>query len=172
MSSSAEDPTADIAARLAVQRAIQRFCCANHRWHGIYAADIALNPTDVQALSQIANAGQISPGALSERLVLTPGGTNGVLRRLQAARLITRDTSPADRRDVTVTVTGAGMEVVTGLAQRPLGNLPATMTPPSCDRLVAALNTLTTLLEDEATRLRSSRPSEPEHDKIHIPAWG
>ncbi|HEY6758201.1 MAG TPA: MarR family winged helix-turn-helix transcriptional regulator [Baekduia sp.] len=72
------------------------------------AAHDSLTPNDVLALAHLRAAGELGPGALARRLLLTEGGTAGVVRRLRAAGLVEREVDPSDRRDVRLRLTAAG----------------------------------------------------------------
>ncbi|MEO3746927.1 MarR family winged helix-turn-helix transcriptional regulator [Plantactinospora sp. B5E13] len=54
---------------------------------------------------------RLRPSVLTQRLVLTSGGTSNVLRRLAAADLIERDPDPADARSSWVRLSASGVRM-------------------------------------------------------------
>jgi DNA-binding MarR family transcriptional regulator len=166
------DPIALIETRLELERAIQRLSCATTRWLRTFAEGETVNATDLSALTQLAIAGTaLSPGELSRRLVLTPGGTNGVVRRLIAVRLITRRVSSSDKRDVELVITRAGIDIVARLSHIPLGDLLRDSTPQELARTVGLLDQLSDLLTGEAGRIDEARTTTPVA-KPRMPQWG
>src|SRR3954467_15288373 len=89
--------------------ALDRLVAAAQRQRAAAAATRQdVNATDLLALDIVRRARRISPGALAREMHLTPGGTNGVIRRVLTAKLLTRRVSPADRRDVGLEITRRG----------------------------------------------------------------
>ncbi|WP_051221462.1 MarR family transcriptional regulator [Conexibacter woesei] len=103
MASAAE--IADALDRLVAAAARQRAAAAATR------RDV--NATDLLALDIVRRAGRIAPGQLAREMQLTAGGTNGVIRRIVAAQLITRNVNASDRRDVGLEITRRGETLMT-----------------------------------------------------------
>jgi DNA-binding MarR family transcriptional regulator len=103
-----------VATRADIAAALDRLAVAAHRQRAAAAATLPdLNATDLLALTIIHRAGSITPGALARDMHLTPGGTNGVMRRVMAAEMVDRTTSPTDGEDVRLTVTERGESLMT-----------------------------------------------------------
>jgi DNA-binding MarR family transcriptional regulator len=93
---------------------LDRLVAAGHRQRAAAAATRRdVNATDLLALDIIRRRRRISPGGLAREMHLTAGGTNGVIRRVVAASLITRKVSPNDRRDVRLEITRRGEALMT-----------------------------------------------------------
>jgi DNA-binding MarR family transcriptional regulator len=63
---------------------------------------LGLNRTDAQCMDIITRAGPVTPGALAQRIGLTPGAVTTILDRLEASGWIRRRHDPNDRRRVLV----------------------------------------------------------------------
>lgn len=80
----------------------------------VFAAHGLTGP-DFDVLATLRRTGQpyrLTPGALSDTLLLTSGGMTGRLDRLEARGLVLREASTDDRRTRLVTLTEAGTAVV------------------------------------------------------------
>jgi DNA-binding MarR family transcriptional regulator len=65
---------------------------------------------DILAVLRAAGAPyRLRPSVLTQRLVLTSGGTSNVLRRLAAADLVERDPDPSDARSSWVRLSAHGV---------------------------------------------------------------
>jgi DNA-binding MarR family transcriptional regulator len=65
-----------------------------------------INNRDLEVLSALQRSGRaLSPSALAEVLMITPGGMTSLLDRLERARLVRRSRHPHDRRAVLVSLT-------------------------------------------------------------------
>jgi DNA-binding MarR family transcriptional regulator len=103
-----------VATHTDIAAALDRLAVAAHRQRAAAAATLTdLNATDLLALTIIHRAGSITPGALARAMHVTPGGTSGVIRRVIAAEMIGRTTSPTDGQDVRLTVTEQGESLMT-----------------------------------------------------------
>jgi DNA-binding MarR family transcriptional regulator len=77
--------------------------------HGRAAAALAgLNPTDWECLDVLDWVGPITAGDLARRVGITSGAVTGVVDRLTALGLVTREADPADRRRVIVRLAADG----------------------------------------------------------------
>jgi DNA-binding MarR family transcriptional regulator len=89
--------------------ALDRLVAAAHRQRAAAAATRRdVNATDLLALDVVRRHRRIAPGRLAREMQLTAGGTNGVIRRILRAKLITRTVSAEDRRDVGLMITRRG----------------------------------------------------------------
>jgi DNA-binding MarR family transcriptional regulator len=94
--------------------ALDRLVAAAQRQRAAAAATRRdVNATDLLALDIVRRAGRIAPGRLAREMQLTAGGTNGVIRRIVAAQLITRNVNVNDRRDVGLEITRRGETLMT-----------------------------------------------------------
>jgi DNA-binding MarR family transcriptional regulator len=94
--------------------ALDRLIAAAHRQRAAAAATRRdVNATDLLALDLIRRNQRTAPGRLAREMQLTAGGTNGVIRRVLKARLITRKVSSRDRRDVGLEITRRGETLMT-----------------------------------------------------------
>jgi len=66
------------------------------------ADHLGMNPTDLECLDILAQAGPVTAGRLAELTGLTTGAITGVLNRLERAGYLARAQDPADRRRVVV----------------------------------------------------------------------
>jgi DNA-binding MarR family transcriptional regulator len=73
------------------------------------AAHYGLGVTHMKALSILLREGPQSAGALVERLHVTSGAVTGVVDRLVAAGVATREADPADRRRIRVAADPGGL---------------------------------------------------------------
>lgn len=64
------------------------------------AEQSGMNLTDVQCLAALTATGPLTAGQLAEVLGLTTGAITGVVKRLEQAKYVLRDTDPADGRRV------------------------------------------------------------------------
>jgi DNA-binding MarR family transcriptional regulator len=76
-------------------------------------------PVDRYALVLVAHRGQVRPAQLASELMLTPAGTSSLLERLEARRLIVREsgTVVGDGRGVLVRLTPTGSEAVAAVVR-------------------------------------------------------
>jgi DNA-binding MarR family transcriptional regulator len=94
--------------------ALDRLIAAAHRQRAAAAGTRQdVNATDLLALDVVRRHRRISPGRLAREMQLTPGGTNGVIRRVVRAKLITRKVAARDRRDVGLEITRRGETLMT-----------------------------------------------------------
>ncbi|HEX5234950.1 MAG TPA: MarR family transcriptional regulator [Silvibacterium sp.] len=66
------------------------------------AAQLGMNPTDMQCIHLLDLMGPLTPGKLAESTGLTTGGVTVVLDRLEKAGLTRRERNPQDRRSVVI----------------------------------------------------------------------
>lgn len=75
-------------------------------------SDAALTPTQWAALVKLASLGEATQNALGRLTAMDPATTQGVVRRLIARGLVSREADPADRRTLKLSVTEAGRHAV------------------------------------------------------------
>lgn len=78
-------------------------------------ADRGLQPWEFDVLATLRRSGPLTPGGLVESSMVTSGAMTNRLDRLAARDLVTRETDPANRRSVVVSLTDRGRELVDGL---------------------------------------------------------
>jgi DNA-binding MarR family transcriptional regulator len=94
--------------------ALDRLVAAAQRQRAAAAATRAdLNATDLLAVDVVRRHDGISPGALAREMHLTPGGANGVIRRVIKAKMVTRRVSSRDRRDVGLHISRRAITLMT-----------------------------------------------------------
>ncbi|MEE6260633.1 MarR family winged helix-turn-helix transcriptional regulator [Plantactinospora sonchi] len=77
-------------------------------------ARLGLTKAEYDILAVLRASGQpyrLRPSVLTQRLVLTSGGTSNVLRRLAAADLVERDPDPSDARSSWVRLSASGVRM-------------------------------------------------------------
>ena len=83
------------------------------------AADCGLTPQQHQALLAIRGAppGAATVGHVAERLILKPHSATGLVDRLEALGLVTREASPRDRRQALLVLTPRAHDLLTRLGR-------------------------------------------------------
>jgi DNA-binding MarR family transcriptional regulator len=126
---------------------------------------IGLNPTDLQCLNLLHEAGPLTAGRLAELSGLTTGAITGVVDRLERAGYARRAPDPGDRRRVIV-------EPLMEQAAREIGPLYAALARATGElsarysdaELAAILDFITRahpLNREETARLRAATPPKP-----------
>jgi DNA-binding MarR family transcriptional regulator len=114
---------------------------ASKRMH----AELGVTGPQRLVLRLVGHHGRISPGDLAEVLHVHPSSLTGVLRRLEHAELIRRESDPFDRRRALLELTRRGMR----LNDRREGTIEAvvaaTLTEMSKDRVTATRSVLKAL---------------------------
>jgi DNA-binding MarR family transcriptional regulator len=80
----------------------------------------ALTKAEYDILSTLRSMGRpfrLHPGELSNRILMTSGGTSNVLRRLESRELITRESDAHDRRSAWVQLTPRGAELAVSVVR-------------------------------------------------------
>jgi DNA-binding MarR family transcriptional regulator len=70
--------------------------------------DVRISPTQLRALTAVGRYGELNLGQLAEALSALPSSASRLCDRLEAAGLLTRDTGRANRRAVSLRLTGDG----------------------------------------------------------------
>ena len=94
---------------LGAARALRR------RWSSGLGSD--LSPHDARALRVIGHHGPTRLGVVADHLRIAPRSATDVVDRLEARGLVERAPDPADRRAMTVSVTGVGTSVLAEVDQ-------------------------------------------------------
>ena len=81
-------------------------------------AEPALSDTQLAALATLERHGAMTPGELAEHEKVQPPSMTRVIAALSGWGLVTRAPHPTDRRQVVLTVTPAGRELVTRTRRR------------------------------------------------------
>jgi DNA-binding MarR family transcriptional regulator len=93
---------------------LRQLARAHWRYTQRVAADAGLHPTVLAALHAL-HAGGDTPRHLQHALGMTSGTTTGVVDKLEERGLAERVRSTTDRRSVTVTLTPAGIDLVSSI---------------------------------------------------------
>lgn len=88
-----------------------------------------LTPTQFAALIKIVGRGHVTQNLLGRLAAMDPATTQGVVRRLIARGLVQRRRDPMDRRTSVLSLTPAGLDVVTGAVACALRVTEATLAP-------------------------------------------
>jgi DNA-binding MarR family transcriptional regulator len=130
-----------------VQRAsrrLDRALSAHFAGHG-------LQLWEFDVLATLRRAGPLTPGGLVESSMVTSGAMTNRLDRLAARDLVTRETDPANRRSVVVSLTDRGRELVDALLAEHIRNEERLLAPLSAreqTQLADLLRKLLTGLDD------------------------
>ena len=76
--------------------------------------ELAVNPTDLQAMQHLISSGPLSPTVLSHRLGISTAAVTAVVDRLVGVGHATRTQHPTDRRGVVVVPTPASVDRAMG----------------------------------------------------------
>jgi MarR family transcriptional regulator, organic hydroperoxide resistance regulator len=74
------------------------------------AADVGMNPTDMQCLHLLQLQGSATPGEFARWSRMSTGGVTVMLDRLEAAGYVKRDPNPNDRRSTVVSPIPSGLQ--------------------------------------------------------------
>lgn len=158
--------------------ALDRLIAAAHRQRAAAAATRDnLNATDFLALDILRRKPATGPGALAREMQLTAGGANAVIRRLINANMLTRKTSPKDRRHVRLTLTQRAETLMTtgigGWDPRTLESL-ANLPDPQATEMMNLLTTLANVTEQRADDLAETARwvNDPSHGVPRPLQWG
>lgn len=119
-----------------------------------------LTPTQLAALATIERRGPIPVGALADAEQISAPTATKAVDKLHAAGLVDRVTDPTDRRVSLVSVTSAGLDLLTETRQRKtawLATRLAELSEDEIDRLTAALDVL-----EHLTTPNPTPDTEPE----------
>jgi len=104
-------------------------------------AEPALSDTQLAALATLERHGAMTPGELAEHEKVQPPSMTRVIAALADWELVTRSPDPTDRRQVILSVTSSGRELVQQVRRRReawLARRLAELTPPERAALLAA----------------------------------
>ncbi|MCC5794300.1 MAG: MarR family transcriptional regulator [Chromatiales bacterium] len=97
-----------------VLRALRRIMQAVDLYSRQLVGDHGITGPQLICLRQLQEAGPQSAGELAAAVSLRPGTLSGILDRLEAQRLITRERHQEDRRRLLLEVTPSGRELLAG----------------------------------------------------------
>ncbi len=107
--------------------------------------------TETRVLFELSTRGEISAQAIAAELELDPGYLSRLVRKFETAKLLRRETSPHDRRELRLTLTPQGRRafaVVNQRAEKLAQGLLAPLTPEQQSRLIRSMQTIEDLLGD------------------------
>jgi DNA-binding MarR family transcriptional regulator/GNAT superfamily N-acetyltransferase len=137
------DPTA---AQVAQVRAFNRFYTnVIGVLHGMYL-DTPFTLTEGRLLFEIARQPAVEVSDLRRALDIDAGYLSRVLSRFEAESLITRHRSAADARRQEIRIAEAGRAAAADLDRRSAGQIAALLQGADCDRLLGAMQVITTEL--------------------------
>jgi DNA-binding MarR family transcriptional regulator/GNAT superfamily N-acetyltransferase len=124
--------------------------------------------TEARVLHSLAHRDGATATWLGQELDLDPGYLSRILRDFERQKLIFRNPSPHDGRQILISLTAAGRDAYEPLdraSQSDIGNLLAPLAEADQERLVAAMRTVSSLLGDApdalpAFILRPHRPGD------------
>ena len=96
----------------AILRSLRRITRAIDLHSRKLANTFGLTGPQLVCLRALARRGAVTPSVLAREVSLSQGTVTGILDRLVARQLVTRERNPADRRQVTVTLTDSGRQLV------------------------------------------------------------
>ncbi|MGL4339499.1 MAG: MarR family winged helix-turn-helix transcriptional regulator [Rhodoglobus sp.] len=82
---------------------------ANEDFSARMAAELRVNPTDLNAIAHLMSDGSLSPTKLARRLNMSTAAVTSVVDRLEAAGHAQRKQNPTDRRAVVVVLNPASI---------------------------------------------------------------
>ena len=82
------------------------------------AKSLGIGISELTVLTQLNNAGPLSPRRIAGVLGFTTGSTTAVLDRAEAAGFIVRTPNPADRRGLLIALTPAGQRAMTWMTSQ------------------------------------------------------
>jgi len=101
---------------LATRTAYVELLAADRRLRGREQMDLSF--TQVRALVQLADRGELTAGEFAKAAEVTPASATGMLDQLEKAGIVSRQRSAEDRRRVVVTITDEGQALVDRKRQR------------------------------------------------------
>lgn len=108
----------------------------------IAAIEDAVTVPQLRILVMIDTRGPLSLAAVADALAVNPSNASRACDRLIRAGLLARHASPADRRSITLTLTGKGqelVELVNDHRRAAIGSVLETMSPRDRERVADAL---------------------------------
>ncbi len=97
-------------------RALREILTISKKFEGHLGEQLAVNPTDLEAMVQLIESGPLSPAELAGRLGVSRPAVTAVVDRLARLGHASRASNPADRRGIVVTAsldsTGKAMGIL------------------------------------------------------------
>ncbi len=122
-----------------------------------------LTVPQLKTLFFVSNEGGTSPGRLAQALKVTPSNVTGIIDRLVEQGLLSRQSSPADRRVLRLAVTVKGEDMLAGLRERRTSVLRDILFGLSAEELETLVSGLTALARSTRERAATDR-ADDEHD--------
>jgi DNA-binding MarR family transcriptional regulator len=133
---------------------------AEHRHAAYLGPEMGLGLTEVMALYHLANE-PLTAGALRDRVGLSTGSTTALVDRLIQHDLVRRTPHPTDRRAVIVELTPDGHARTFAMLQHfimDVEKMCADLTASDRAVIVPFLQRLTSVIDDDTTRMQSPSP--------------
>lgn len=83
-------------------RLLREFLDVSAEFERALGSELAVNPTDLEAMEHLLMSGPLSPGELAKRLRISTASTTTAIDRLVAVGHVTRQADPGDRRRLLV----------------------------------------------------------------------
>jgi DNA-binding MarR family transcriptional regulator/ribosomal protein S18 acetylase RimI-like enzyme len=147
--------TLDFPQRVAVMSRFARFCARQLGQPAQRGSRIPLSRTAARVLAELAERRHTTPTALGTELGLDPGYLSRLLRALRTRHFVTREPSPANRRQSVLSLTRLGQHAAAKLdegARQDSGDRLRLLSEDDQQRLVSAMRTIETLLDPGVER--------------------
>jgi DNA-binding MarR family transcriptional regulator len=143
--------------------ALRRFGLEDDRLDALAARHVGAPPVEFKAMDHLLEAGELTPGELSNRLALTSGAVTALVDRLERLGWVAREPHPSDRRSIVVRRTRAKTEAEQVYAPfaAVLERAAAKLTAAERDATVRFLDAAATAAREQADRLRARPGSGP-----------
>ena len=156
------------ARRIAAMRRFTRFYTRQIGLLNEHLYDSPFSLTEVRVLYELAHRPSTTAAELARDLALDPGYLSRILRRFEAQGLLVKTASPRDARQSLLAISARGRKAFAPLetrSERQVGALLERISPAEQERLVAAMDTIHSILEPRkdgspTILLRSHRPGD------------
>jgi DNA-binding MarR family transcriptional regulator len=144
------------------------------RHRAVAAASEGVVSNDLMALASLERRGVLRPADLARELAMSSGGATTMVRRLADAQLVHKDPGPANHRNVRVSITAKGLQLLAAtrvdeLMQRDVLVIMDVASRAACTNLFARL--ADSIERYTADTLRSMQSSGRE-ERLPPPRWG
>jgi DNA-binding MarR family transcriptional regulator len=151
-----------------IRGALERYARAATRHRAALANLLGLVETDVLALEHLKREGELTPGELAERMLLSSGGMTAVIERLRRGGYVTRHAHPSDRRRSLLRPTATN-GVISAVAADDITGLVAGLTPIERECIERFLDQVAHLAELEADRIADEAKTQAAA-RLDVPA--
>jgi DNA-binding MarR family transcriptional regulator len=144
-------------------KALRRFGLEDDRLDALAARHFGVPPAEFKAMDHLLEAGELTPGELSDRLALTSGAVTALVDRLERLGWVARAPHPSDRRSIVVRATPPKSEAEQVYAPfaAEVARAAAKLTAADRDAAVRFLEAAATAARAQADLLRAPRGSDP-----------